>query len=199
MGCGQTKVTNSLSSKVHQIPFTAAEISEQYLGGLLASDSVTKHAGSDAQVTSFDDLELLRRVSRLEALTVFYSQFVNGLEVSYYVDDSLRSLTHAAVSGRKARIDFFVNEGIASIRCTYSEGGIHSLEVTSTEGRKLTAVGSLGEGAHSEETSKSNSTGIVGFKGAYSKHLLLLSCYLALMDSSARLQDPEAHEDSRAR
>jgi hypothetical protein len=197
MGCGQTKVSNSLATKVNPIPpLTAAQISEQYLGGLYAS--TTRQSGSGAEVSSFDDLELLKRVTRLESLTVFYAQLVNGLEVCYDVDDNLKTVTHAAVSGKKARIDFFINEGIASIRCTYSEGGIHSLEITSTEGRKINAVGSLGEGANSEEASKDNSTDIVGFKGVYSKHLLLLSCYLSQMDSSSRLQ-PATNEASPAR
>jgi len=176
MGCGQTKVVESLANKTDISPTKVVrDLTVEYLGGLLMPQNPASQADTvGSSYTYFDDLDALKqaRSMRIECLTIFYSQYINGLEVSYYIEDVLKTITHSRMSGKKARVDFFVNEAIASMHCTYSEKGIHSIRIVTTDGRKVEALGSIGQGVSSEEASVSKEREIVGFRGAFGKHLV---------------------------
>lgn len=184
MGCGQTKVADSLAHKSEMsIKIKSADISEEFLGGKI-STSFTSDRTSKTEITNFDDLNYLKQTqsARIESLTIFYSTLINGLEVSYYIEDNLKTLTHSKVSGKKLRIDFFLNEAIASINCTYSAKGIHSIRIETTEPRTLEAVGSTGKGSSCQQVTLQKERVIIGFKGSYGKNLKSLYCYLVSTD-----------------
>lgn len=195
MGCGRTKVADSHISR-STLSKTIREVSVEYLGGAQIPVKLTSESFvSDNGTLYFDDVEYLKQTqaARLESLTVYFSDYINGIEVSYYIDTLLKTLTHATTSGKKARIDFFASEAIATIGCSYDDRGLRSIKITSTDGRKLEAVGKLGVGTQTKEIRMTPDKDIVGFLGAVNSHLVSLFVYLVRADTSAERSylDPE--------
>jgi hypothetical protein len=181
MGCGQTKVVSPITTAVQQPPAKViSDVSVEFLGGLGSPRRLGEEATkTEGGVTYFDDEVYLKQSSsRLEAMTVFYSQYINGVEVSYYIGNTLKTLCHAHTSGKKSRIDFFLNEGIESISCTYGELGVHSFKLMTTDSRKIEACGSQGLGSQTKTISRTTDKDILGFFGAYNSHLLSWFVYL---------------------
>lgn len=165
-----------------------SEVTEEFLGGL----PITLNPNGEALyiengIIYFDDIVYLKqtRSARVESFTVYYSEYINGIEISYYIGSVLKTLCHATTAGKKARIDFFLSEAIAEIACTYGETGLHSLSLMTTDGRSLEAVGSVGLGRLQREVKMTESMDIVGFYGAINSHLVSLTVYLVKAEDAS--------------
>jgi hypothetical protein len=189
MGCGQNKIVNPIALAVQQ-PHTKVirDVSVELLGGLQKPQRLGEEATmTEGGVTYFDDEVYMKQSSsRIEAMTVFYSQYINGVEVSYYIGTTLKTLCHAHTSGKKTRIDFLLNERIDSISCTFGDSGVHSFKLMTTDSRKIEVCGSQGLGSQAKAISRTTDKDILGFFGAYNSHLVSLSVYLVLTEDATQ-------------
>jgi hypothetical protein len=124
----------------------------------------------------FDDREFVKqcRSAMIEAVAVYQGELINGMEITYVLDGMVKVVLHGQTKGLKRFVQMQEAQHINSITCTWSEAGVHSLELTMSNHASLKAVGTKGEGNQRKVFSCAGERrGFVAFKGM---HREVLSC-----------------------
>jgi hypothetical protein len=117
---------------------------------------------------AFDDREFIKQCQSayIEKLTVYQGELINGLEVSYVLDGILKTVAHHNNQGEKHSLVMVSDEHINSIATSWSDAGLHSLELTTNTGKRINVLGSRGPGPQSKTfTCAAERRGVVAFKG----------------------------------
>jgi hypothetical protein len=111
----------------------------------------------------------------IEAVAVYQGELINGIAITYVLDGMVKVVvTHGPIKGLKLSVQMKGAQHINSIACTWSEAGLHSIELTMSDHASLKAVGTKGVGNQRKVFSCSEERrGFVAFKGM---HREVLSC-----------------------
>ena len=177
MGCGAQRMAlmdlyiNEATPPLHYLRDLPSKLPVSFpANGLINKDGETY----------FDDKELIKQCQavHIDVLKVHYEEVITGIEVKYRLDQSGQVRRHYRKPGsRQESLELENKESIVRIEAQVSDSGVHALELETSAGRILRVKGS----DPGEETIKldfrTDSRGIVGFKGCFGECLKALGCY----------------------
>jgi hypothetical protein len=129
----------------------------------------------------FDDREFIKQcqIVHINEVCVYLEDYISGLEISYFLDGSLKLVKHLGTrSGKRIIFPLRTSDSIVKCVVTYEDACARSLRMETIEGQELDVVSALGRGGKDTVLDlKSDRRGVVAFKGRIGDYIEGLRVY----------------------